>query len=280
MQVIIFGARGEIGKIFCKQFIQKGFSVLKIEKNDSEKKWQNKISRAELVILATPIETVSVLAQQIIPFLQEGQLISDFTSIKSNVISVLQKSKASIISVHPMFGQLKDISGQKIILLPVRCDKKQLIKNQKLYESFGLEVYVLKHWEKHDSYMSTIQALLHFSQIALVQTLQDQDLDIKTLFAICSPIYKINFAIACRILLRNPSLYSHILMDNPYNLSVLENFLSQTQKQLQLIQQKKEKEFIKNFQASSKFLKQNPKQVKILENLGDFLIQEVQKNQK
>lgn len=278
MFVIVFGAKGEIGKIFCRQLKQKKISILQVEKNDPEKKWRDKISKAQWIILATPIESTPVLAQKIAPLLQKEQIISDFTSIKNKVIPILQKSKACIISAHPMFGKLKNIQGQKIILLPVRCNKEQLAWNKKLYQSFDLKIYVLKQWKKHDSYMSTIQALLHFSQISLVQTLRQQNLDIKTLFDICSPIYKIHFSVACRILLRNPNLYSHILMDNPHNLEVLENFLSNAQKQLQWIKQKNKKKFIQNFQENNHFLKKNPAQVKKLENLGNFLIQEVQKS--
>lgn len=280
MSIIIFGASGELGSIFYSQFKSKAIKVLGIEKNDDEQKWREKITQAQMIILAIPIEHTPALAQKIAPLLRKDQIFSDFTSVKSKVIPIMQKSAASIISAHPMFGKLKNISGQKILLLPVRCNKNQLAQTKKIYKSLGLEVYVLKQWEKHDNYMSVIQALLHFSQIGLTATLREQKLDIKTLLSICSPIYKINFSIACRILLRNPNLYSHILMDNPYNLKVLENFLSKLQNQLQLIKQKKKQEFIENFQQSGEFLKQNPQQVKELENLGSFLIEEVQKKKK
>jgi prephenate dehydrogenase len=278
MFVILFGAAGELGKMFSQKFKNRDIKLLAIEKNDPEQKWKSKISLAQMIILAVPIEKTPALAKKIAPLLTKDQIFSDFTSIKNEVIPAMEKSAANIVSVHPMFGKLSNIQGQKIILLPVRTSNQKLQQTKKLYQSLGLDVYILKEWQKHDQYMSIIQALLHFCQLGFVDTLREQKLDMKTLFDICSPIYKINFSIACRILSRNPNLYSHILMDNPNNLEVLESFLLKIQKQIKIIKQNKNKQFVENFQKSSDFLKQDSKQLKKIEHLGNFLIQEVQKS--
>ena len=278
MFIILFGAKGEIGKIFCKKFKEAGCKVLGVEKEDGAEKWLAKIKEAQMVCLCVPIASSPALAEKITPHLTENQIFSDFTSVKNAVLEKMQKSKASIISVHPMFGKLKKITGQKILLLPVRCKKNQITKLKKLYKSFQLEVYVLEKWQEHDNYMSLIQALLHFSQICLLETIKENKLDIKTILAVCSPIYKINFSIITRILPRNPELYAHILMDNEHSVAMLEMFLEKIKKQLDLVKKKKTKEYIKNFHNNRKFLAKTPKEAKALQDLSAFLIQEMQKN--
>ncbi len=276
MLVIIFGASGEIGKIFVEAFKKQGIAVLAVEKNDDAALWIDKIPQAQMVILAVPIEATPALAQKVAPFLRADQIFSDFTSVKENVIAAMQKSSASVISAHPMFGTVKNIQGQKMLLLPVRCQKQQLADLEKLYQSLGLDVYILKQWQKHDSYMSVIQALLHFTQISLATTLREHNVDIQTLLDICSPIYQINFSLVCRILMRNPELYTHILIDNPHNLEFLETFLAAAKKQVEQIKQKKKQEFLADFKQTSIFLKKSSKAMTELETLGNILLDKVQ----
>ena len=160
-------------------------------------------------------------------------------------------------------------------LLPIQ-EKGYLKSVVELYKKLGLKVQIIKDWENHDEYMSAIQGLLHFSQIALVNTLRKTTLDLKTMLSICSPIYSITFAVACRILMRNPELYMHILMDNTNNKPLLEKFITETKNQLKIIKNKDSKEFLKEFQISKDFL--NPNRVKLKE-LGDFLIEMTQKKE-
>ena len=161
------------------------------------------------------------------------------------------------------------------MLLPIQ-EKGYLKSVVELYKKLGLKVQIIKDWENHDEYMSAIQGLLHFSQIALVNTLRKTTLDLKTMLSICSPIYSITFAVACRILMRNPELYMHILMDNTNNKPLLEKFITETKNQLKIIKNKDSKEFLKEFQISKDFL--NPNRVKLKE-LGDFLIEMTQKKE-
>lgn len=277
-KIAIFGAQGEMGSLFSDVFEKKNIEVIAIEKEEKFSSWEKKISSAEMVILCVPIEKSSILAKKIAPILHSQQIFSDFTSIKKEVIPAMQESKASIISAHPMFGKIKNIKGQKILLLPVKCNKKQLILLEKFYCSLELETQIIKKWQEHDNYMSVIQGLLHFTQICLAETLKEKNLDLKTLLTICSPIYKINFSIASRILLRNPKLYAHILMDNPHNLDFLEAFLEKAKDKLQQVSTKDEKQFLKDFQKTSTFLKKYPKEKEELETLGNLLIEKTQEN--
>ena len=86
---------------------------------------------------------------------------------------------------------------------------------------------MMADWKKHDETMSVIQGLMHFIHIVFSRTLQSRDVDLQTILSVCSPVYQANFAFACRILQRDPKLYTDILMDNPENESILKSFLDE-----------------------------------------------------
>ena len=273
--ITIIGSKGEMGKIFKSSFQKQGLRVIEIEQKTPFSKWESLLADSQMIIVSVPIEKTPSVVQKILPYLKPHQILSDFTSVKKELFVLFKKTQSAVISAHPMFGKIEKIQAQKILLLPIK-EKGYLKSVSELYKKLGLKVQIIKDWENHDEYMSAIQGLLHFSQIALVKTLRTTNLDLKTMLSICSPIYSITFAVACRILMRNPELYMHILMDNPNNKPLLKKFITETKNQLKTIENKDSKEFLKEFQMSKDFISPNKTKLK---ELGDFLIEMTQQKE-
>ena len=233
--ITIIGSKGEMGKIFKSSFQKQGLKVIEIEQKTPFPKWESLLADSQMIIVSVPIEKTPAVVQKILPYLKPHQILSDFTSVKKELFVLFKKTQSAVISAHPMFGKIEKIQAQKILLLPIK-EKGYLKSVSELYKKLGLKVQIIKDWKNHDEYMSAIQGLLHFSQIALVKTLRTTNLDLKTMLSICSPIYSITFAVACRILMRNPELYMHILMDNPNNKPLLKKFITETKNQLKTIE--------------------------------------------
>ncbi|MDH5559990.1 MAG: prephenate dehydrogenase/arogenate dehydrogenase family protein [Deltaproteobacteria bacterium] len=248
----IIGGLGIMGSMFEGHFKSHGIDVLISDKEDHAQE-KHLVLESELIIISVPIEETTKVIRRIKPWLTNHQLLSDFTSVKNKIVHEMLETEADVISCHPMFGRLADVKGQNIILLPARPGK-YLSKLKRLYALLGLNVVVMEDWEKHDESMSVIQGLMHFIHIVFTQTLKSKNVDLNALLEICSPVYKANFAFACRILQRDPHLYTHILMDNPENISVLNRFISQAHDSLKLIQQKDETTFEKHFLEYREFL--------------------------
>ncbi|MBU2645689.1 prephenate dehydrogenase/arogenate dehydrogenase family protein [bacterium] len=266
----IIGGTGQMGSMFKREFKRLGKEVL-ISDLESVSAEKSIVAKSDLLIVSVPIDESSKVVNRIRPWLNENQLLSDFCSVKTKIIPSMLETEAAIISVHPMFGAMVDISKQNIILLPVR-QKKFLAKYQRIYESLGLNVVIMDDWKKHDVSMSFIQGLMHFFHIVFTQTLKSKHVDLETLLSICSPVYQANFAFTCRILQRDPHLYTHILMDNPENLNILKSFIDQAQESLKLIQKKDEKTFMENFVSYRDYLGNFGK---IFSDQSDFLIEKI-----
>ena len=78
------------------------------------------VSNADLVILCTPLAQMRPLAQQFLPALKRGALVTDVGSVKAGVVrevgAVVQKAGAHFVGSHPMAG------GEKMGVLAARAD--------------------------------------------------------------------------------------------------------------------------------------------------------------
>ncbi len=266
----IIGGSGQMGRMFQTCFKNLGIEVLiSDEKSISFEK--ELVERSELVIVSVPIEHNESVVRRIAHTLGKHQLLSDFCSVKSKIIPEMMDSDASIISCHPMFGPLPEVRKQNIVLLPVRPGK-HLAKYQRLYQELELNVAIISDWKKHDESMSYIQGLMHFFHIVFTQTMRSKNVDLDTLLSICSPVYRANFAFTCRILQRDPQLYTHILMDNPENIPVLNHFVKQANESIKLLQKKDEQSFIKQFLANREYLGEHGEE---FNNQSDYLVEKL-----
>lgn len=241
-----------MGQMFAHHFEKIGKSV-RISDENTQHDEKSLVLNSELVIISVPIDLTESVVNRIKPWLKKDHLLSDFTSVKNKAIPAMMDTEASVISCHPVFGGMDDMSGQNIVLLPV-TQGKFLSKYKRLYQELDLNVIVMEDWKKHDESMSFIQGLMHFQHIVFTQTLKAKNVDLDTILSMCSPVYQANFAFACRILQRDPHLYTHILMDNPENVQVLSKFVDEANESLKLIKKKDETAFRNNFLSYREYL--------------------------
>jgi len=78
------------------------------------------VSNADLVILCTPLAQMRSLAEQILPALKRGAIVTDVGSVKAGVVreleSLVKKAGAHFVGSHPMAG------GEKMGVLAARAD--------------------------------------------------------------------------------------------------------------------------------------------------------------
>ncbi len=264
----IIGGRGMMGQMFVPAFESLGCEVMVSGSYDQHLE-KTLVKECEMVIISSPLDKSVEVIHRIKGWLKQGQLISDFTSVKTGIVPEMLKTDADVISTHPMFGRVNDIKGNNVIILPVRPGKWQH-KVERLYKSLELNTTVLQDWKEHDKMMSLIQGLMHFIHITFSHALEKSGVDLDLLLSICSPVYQANFAFACRILQRDPSLYGHILMDNPQNTQVIKHFLDEAHNSLKTIENKDFDGFNHQFAKTKDFL---GTQGEVFSKQSDFLVE-------
>lgn len=132
------------------------------------------VCQAPIVILAVPISTIDLVTKQIAPLLNPNTLVIDTCSVKEYPVAKMQEnlpSHISILGTHPMFGPdsaAKTFFGSKIVLCPVRVEKKLIEEIRAYLETHGLKVIVTTP-EKHDKEISSSLILTHFIGRALIE---------------------------------------------------------------------------------------------------------------
>lgn len=201
----------------------------KLKIADSVSKNIKNISGSDLVIFATPVETIKKLAPLVSGLIDKKCVVTDVGSTKETIVRALDPKFENFIGSHPLAGSEKRgaasanagiFKGSVCILTPTRrTSSLALRKVEKFWESLGAKP-VRMSAGKHDNIISLTSHLPHLSAFALVNL---------------TPCSHFKFAAGgfkdtTRIAASDSEIWSDIFLNNGRNLI---KFLGSLQKQLQ-----------------------------------------------
>ena len=270
LAILIIGGKGEIGGTFVKAFRTINVKVHILDK-DNQSDLAKYLSLVDIVILSVPISQTAAMIKKVAPLLNERQLLMDFTSIKKDFVNLMKvNTSAEIISLHPLFGPLKNIEKQNIILIKIRT-KEFYPKVKKLLRALKLKIVEIE-LEEHDKSMTIIQSLIHLMAFALVNTIDELQFSFKKLHQLSTPLYRLHMDLASRLLHQSPELYTDISILNPYLKKVGDAFQNNLNSLLETIAKQDRKKFIRSFRKSANLLKDKKeaflRSEKIMEHLA------------
>ena len=168
-----------------------------------------------VIVVAVPISATADIIKQVGPMLTRETLLMDLTSLKKEPMKLmLANSKAEVIGCHPLFGpQLKDVSGQNVILCPAR-GKKWLGWLKGVFKKNKLAIWEATP-EKHDKMMAIVQALNHFNTITLGMALAKTNIKLSEINKFSTPIFRTKLDIIKKVFVDSPDMYVDIITGNP-----------------------------------------------------------------
>ena len=135
------------------------------------------IRGADLVILATPVDTIIDLAKKISRLVSRECIVSDVGSSKQKIVAKLEKIFPRYIGTHPLAGSEKRgianaqsvaFKGSLCIVTPTRhSDEIALAKVNKLWSALGAKTVFLSP-ETHDKISSFVSHLAHVVSFSLI----------------------------------------------------------------------------------------------------------------
>ncbi len=145
------------------------------------------VAEADLVFLATPVQSLAAVAAKILPAMKPGAILTDGGSVKGAVIEAitpLVPAGIHFVPGHPIAGTEKSgaeaafptlYRGKRCILTPTPdTDPDALALVRQAWEAAGSEV-VLMAVEKHDRVLAAISHLPHMVAYALVNAVGAYD---------------------------------------------------------------------------------------------------------
>ena len=174
------------------------------------------VQNSDIVIISVPISSTESVIEELAPFMKEGSLMIDVTSVKEGPSKKMKEclgKGVEFIPTHPVFGpRTTDLKGQVIVLTPIEKGK-WYPKVYKFLEDKGMRV-IETTAEHHDDMMGVVQVLTHFSYISTASAIEKLQINIKDTQDYESPIYNLMIDTIARIVSQNPHLTYSIQHEN------------------------------------------------------------------
>jgi prephenate dehydrogenase len=198
------------------------------------------VKEADLVIVCVPIDSIVSVVQECLTYMKEGATLSEISSIKKQIFSVLRAARKDItcLCIHPMFGPATKRSRIiKNLLIPVRNRAKELSLLSSIFPRSEIEV--IRNPDLHDKYMAVVIGLTYYINLVLGSMLSK--LDLKTMKKIAGTSFGMQIMITESILNDSPELVSSLLRENPFNKTYITNFLAEAENIQDLVSGKDER---------------------------------------
>jgi len=140
------------------------------------------IKGAELLIVATPVDTIIALKHKILKYIDKDCIITDVGSTKEEIVSAMEKAFPNYIGSHPLAGSEKRgvinaspaiFDGSLCILTPTARTSSQALKNVKLlWKALGARIIILTP-KQHDKILAFVSHLPHLIAFSLINTVPE-----------------------------------------------------------------------------------------------------------
>lgn len=247
----IIGGKGKMGAYFQSFFKDNGYEVI-ISDRSTDLSNIELARQADVVIVSVPIGSAAEVIAEVAPHVKKEGLLMDLTSLKVQQMKSMKSANASYFGCHPLFGPTNSIEGQMVILCKGKGEKwyqwwMDLLKKNKV------DIHEMSA-ETHDDLMVYVQALSHFSDLVLADTLRASGMKINQFVKYQSPPYKLKLNMMGRILNQDPNLYAQIQIQNPNSLRVMNDFKKLTEVWIDLVKNKNTQHFEQRFKKISDYL--------------------------
>lgn len=247
MIVTIIGT-GHIGGSMAISLIENGFAnkIIGVDRDQEsldkalrrriiDEKWslEQGIVKADLVILATPVDAMLKLLPSILDMIDQ-QVIIDVGSTKRQVLDTVKDhpKRTQFVATHPMAGTehsgieaaIPDLfKGKYTVLCDVeKSGAKAIELVERMYRSMDMQIAYLSGQE-HDIHTAYVSHISHISSFALALTVLEKEKDEQQIFELASS----GFASTVRLAKSSPDMWTPIFRQNRDNLlDVLDEHIS------------------------------------------------------
>jgi prephenate dehydrogenase len=198
---------------------------------------ENAVCKADLVIVAVPVDVISQLLPKILD-LVDNQVVIEVGSTKTKILEpiALHPKRARLVASHPMWGT--EYNGPQaaifdafcgracVICAPESSDKDALELCQTIYNLLEMKLLYMNAHD-HDLHVAYISHISHITSFALANTVLEKEKEDDKIFALASG----GFESTVRLAKSSPQMWTPIFCQNRQNvLEVLNEHIYQLQK--------------------------------------------------
>ena len=251
MKILIAGL-GLIGGSFALALRDRGIAdeILGVEKSDENAAealrlgladrivtLEECVPQADLVVLATPVDTIPLMAVKALNHVTDRQVVMDMGSIKAELCEVISMHarRGRFVAAHPMWGteysgpraaQHGAFTGRNAVLCEAeRSDADALATVERIFRTLDVPV-VYMGAEEHDLHAAYVSHISHVTSFALALTVLEKEREERHIFDLAGG----GFESTVRLAKSAAATWVPILLRNKYNvLDVLREHIHQLQ---------------------------------------------------
>lgn len=188
----------------------------------------------DIVILATPADTLGELLLKTLDQVGEDTLVFDVGSTKENLTALLANhpKRRQYLAAHPIAGTeysgpkaaFADLLDRKVMII-CELEKTDLHLKEKAYKLFDALNLKLRFMdpEEHDRHLAFVSHLSHISSFMLGKTVLQKMADEKNIFDMAGS----GFASTVRLAKSSPAMWAPIMIENKENiLSAMDGYIA------------------------------------------------------
>lgn len=192
---------------------------------------------ADLVVLATPVDTIPLMAVKALNRVTERQVVMDMGSIKEELCEVvsMHARRGRFVAVHPMWGteysgpqaaRRGAFTGRNVVLCEAeRSDPDAVAAVERIFGALGAPI-VRMAADEHDLHTAYVSHISHVTSFALALTVLEKEREEQHIFDLAGG----GFESTVRLAKSAASTWVPILLRNKYNvLDVLREHIHQLQ---------------------------------------------------
>ena len=174
---LVVGCRGRMGAMLCSRAAEKGLAVAGIDMPYDDDALAPACENAGAAVFCVPAAVLDDVLARICPFLPEGCVVSDITSVKVGPMRAMEKIwDGPVVGTHPLFGPKPDPAGDlPVAVIPGRgADEGATAHIEGFFGALGFRVF-RSTAEEHDRAMACIQNMNFVTNVAYFALLAGHD---------------------------------------------------------------------------------------------------------
>lgn len=195
------------------------------------------VAEADLIVIATPVDSIPLIAIRLLNRIDGRQVVMDTGSIKGELCELISQHprRGRFVATHPMWGteysgpeaaQSGAFTGRTVVICDREAsDEDALRLVEDIYGRFGMPITCMSA-EDQDLHSAYVSHISHITSFALALTVLEKEREEEHIFDLAGG----GFESTVRLAKSSPQTWMPIFMGNKYNvLDVLREHIHQLQ---------------------------------------------------
>ena len=195
------------------------------------------LEKSDLIVLATPVDVIPVMATKILNRIRPNQILMDMGSTKQELCEVIMMhpNRGRLVATHPMWGtensgpeaaEHNAFKGRTVVICEKESsDNDALAVVENIYRTLEMPIRYMSA-EEQDTHCAYVSHISHITSFALALTVLEKEREEEHIFDLAGG----GFERTVRLAKSLPQTWAPIFLGNKYNvLDVLREHIHQLQ---------------------------------------------------